>query len=515
MQLQKNDIIFHNWKINRVIGTGSFGTVYEIEREEFGRVYKAAAKVITIPDDSNAAFQVAEEGMTEENVIDYYKSLVNDIISECDVMERMKGDSHIVSLEDHYVEEHENGRQWTIYIRMELLKSLISFIQDEEHFLKRDQIIHIGMDICKGLETCQKFNVVHRDIKLENIFVSDTGNYKLGDFGISKVIEESELAVSQKGTKLYMAPEMFRGEKYDATVDIYSLGLVLYRLLNNNRAPFMPAYPQRIYIQDKESALHRRLMGEVFPDPCNADEPFACVIRKACSFAPKGRYQTPKAMREALENLLENSKDISPFERDMEEHSKTFCVQGALGRYSLKKSSVQSEENRKSVRKYARAVLEFLIVMVIFAMGMINYFENTKKDAKVNAKVNASSFIGIVSGKIIEQEITQLAATGSDAAKQEFEAYWMIVPRLLDMEESKAIELLLETGYLEKEIDVAYEYSDVVSAGLIIYQSEEPSHCVKKGTGISIIVSLGGKPTVTAKNKTEESESNIEWRELE
>ena len=49
MYLQINDTIFHNWKIKKILGEGSFGVVYEIEREEFGRKYRAAAKVISIP----------------------------------------------------------------------------------------------------------------------------------------------------------------------------------------------------------------------------------------------------------------------------------------------------------------------------------------------------------------------------------------------------------------------------------------------------------------------------------
>lgn len=370
MHLQVNETIFHNWKIKKVIGEGSFGVVYEIEREEFGRVYKAAAKVISIPKDQYDYRDVLDDDMTEENVTAYYRSLVDDIIGECDLMERMKGDSHIVSYEDHHVVKEDNGLKWTIYIRMELLTPLVSCIKDRR--LKQKDIVQLGIDMCRGLETCEKFNVIHRDIKPENIFISDTNNYKLGDFGISKALERSEMAVSKKGTQLYMAPEVYRGDQYDATVDIYSLGLVLFRLMNNNRAPFLPPAPEMIYYQDKEMALHKRLMGEPIPRPCNANDDFSRVIQKACSFQPKDRYQTPREMRRELEEVLyalENEINNQYIDLDnkteknnvdLEDSGGTLSVLGNRGKLSMKEEEVRlkAEEERRKIEEEERRKAE-------------------------------------------------------------------------------------------------------------------------------------------------------------
>ncbi len=511
MQLQTNDTIFHNWKVNRVIGSGSFGTVYEIEREEFGRTYKAAAKVITIPDDSNDHFWIATEGMTAENTVYYYKSLVEDIIRECDVMERMKGDSHIVSFEDHYVEELDNGRRWIIYIRMELLKPLISYITDEDNFLKRDEIIQIGIDICKGLEVCEKFNVVHRDIKLENIFISDTGKYKLGDFGISKVVEESELAVSQKGTKLYMAPEIFRGDKYDATVDIYSLGLVLYRLLNNNRAPFMPAYPKRIQIQDKEIALQRRLAGDVLPNPSNADERLSEIIKKACCFMPRERYQTPAEMRKALESLIKGSERVYVVEGHTEATSKTLLVKVVKGCYSLEKGKINTIRNKRNVKKIVRVCCLNVIVLILILIGINSYQSVLRR----NTSVECVFQIGILPITQMHESWKDMTANGMKTAEIELQQNWLLVPNLLNVAESEAIKRLLEAGYLEQQILVTYEYSEDVIAGLVIYQSVEPSAQVKKGTEISVIVSKGKKTVITRNKQSEDSGTNVKWKPMD
>ena len=73
--------------------------------------------------------------------------------------------------------------------------------------------------------------------------------------------------LSKKGTYNYMAPEVYRGGAYGFSVDLYSLGLVLYRLLNKNRTPFLPPPPEPISFRDREQALARRMSGEALPSP--------------------------------------------------------------------------------------------------------------------------------------------------------------------------------------------------------------------------------------------------------
>ena len=94
--------------------------------------------------------------------------------------------------------------------------------------------------MCNALELCEKRGIIHRDIKPDNIFINDNGDYKLGDFGVARQLEKSSTFMSRRGNQAYMAPEVYKGEWYGEKADIYSLGLVLYRLLNNSRIPFMP-----------------------------------------------------------------------------------------------------------------------------------------------------------------------------------------------------------------------------------------------------------------------------------
>ena len=108
---------------------------------------------------------------------------------------------------------------------------------------------------------------------------------------------------SKKGTYSYMAPEMYKGEKYDSGVDIYSLGIVLYKLMNHNRLPFMNLEKQFITYRDKENALTRRMSGEQMEPPAEAGRLFAQIILKACAFDPVKRYQTPEEFYRDLDDL--------------------------------------------------------------------------------------------------------------------------------------------------------------------------------------------------------------------
>lgn len=302
-KLQKElNQIWGNWEITKFIGEGSFGQVYQIEKEEFDYTYKAALKTISIPKSQDEVVAVLNEFGDERSVTDYYHEIVGDIVKEIVLMSKLKGNTNIVSYEDHAVISNKDQIGWNIYIRMELLTPLFQYTK--EHPLSVRDIIQLGIDMCKAIEMCQKYNIIHRDIKPENIFVSDMGNYKLGDFGISRQMEKTALEFSKKGTYSYMAPEVYKGKKYNSTVDIYSLGIVLYRFLNNNRLPFLPPYPQKIRYSDRNKALIMRTSGEEIPKPCNAEGRLAEIVLKACACNPKERYESARDMRKALEAIL-------------------------------------------------------------------------------------------------------------------------------------------------------------------------------------------------------------------
>lgn len=307
MEKQLPVSVWPEWEIIEKIGEGSFGKVYKARRTEQGKTFYSAIKVITIPSAQGELSSVRSETPDEKSVKEYFYSLVKDCIQEVSTMEYFRGNSHVVAVEDYKVVEYLDDIGWDIYIRMEYLTSFLDYCAGKA--LTEEEVIHLGIDLCRALEYCQKQNIIHRDIKPENIFVSRFGEFKLGDFGIARELDRSATGLSKKGTFSYMAPEMYKGEAYDNRVDIYSLGIVLYKLRNHNRIPFINLEKQLITYRDKENALTRRMSGEALPAPVDAGEDLAGVILKACAYDREERYRTAGEFREALEALKEKKEE--------------------------------------------------------------------------------------------------------------------------------------------------------------------------------------------------------------
>lgn len=294
------------WKAVRLIGEGSFGKVYEIVRNYFGIEEHSALKVISIPPSSAELKSLKNDGMDESSATEYYRGLVDEFVQEISLMSKLKGSAHIVGYEDYAVVKHPNSFGWDILIRMELLTDLPSYLQSRE--VTQPLVARMAAELCAALEECRREGVIHRDIKPDNIFVTKDGSFKLGDFGVARTIEKTVSGLSKKGTYTYMAPEVYRGEAYGASVDLYSLGIVVYKLLNHNREPFLPPYPQPIHYSDKNQALVRRINGEMLTQPDRADAAMFAVIRKACAADPAERYASATEMKRALLALPREAK---------------------------------------------------------------------------------------------------------------------------------------------------------------------------------------------------------------
>lgn len=301
--------IWPQWETVELIGSGSFGKVYKAKRKEFGNEYFSAIKVMRIPSEQAEIKDLQRSGMDARSICSYYEDMIRNLLNEIQIMESLKSANNIVGIEDHQVVKIEEGIGWEIYIRMELLVDLGSYL--EQHTMSVDEIVRMGIDVCRALIACEKVNIIHRDIKIDNVFVNEFGSFKLGDFGISKQLEKTQSAVSQKGTNMYMAPEVFRGEHYDQTVDIYSLGIMMYRLANDGRFPFMPPVTQPLQFNDTQRALEKRLMGEPMPDPSSTDAELSRIIRKACEYRSENRYQSAEELAKELQQYF-YQKSIRP-----------------------------------------------------------------------------------------------------------------------------------------------------------------------------------------------------------
>ena len=340
--------LYPGWKTVRKIGAGSFGTVYEIERDLFGRIEKAALKCITIPQNDSDVEEMYSNGYDEASITAHFENYLSNIVREYSLMAEMKGHTNVVYCDDIRYVSRGDGIGWDITIKMELLTPLIRALGPN---FGEDLIIRLGTDICRALVLCRDREIVHRDIKPQNIFVSKTGDYKLGDFGIAKTVERTT-GGTKIGTYSFMAPEVYHSKPYGSSADLYSLGLVMYWLLNERRLPFLPLPPKSPTYEETETARHRRFMGEKLPEPKNGSEELKKIVLKACAFDPKDRYASAQEMLEALNGLPDVLEESVPAQKNSEILAQTEIEDDrTVGLFTTHKSEYQHVANPESTPK--------------------------------------------------------------------------------------------------------------------------------------------------------------------
>ena len=301
---------FDEWKIGEKVGHGSGGStiVYAIERKNLNFVEKDVLKVIPLLAE-NVGFSRMNE-VSRANYEAQKTELRGKAEEEVSLMNKLKTSNYIVTYQDFKFLDilDENATSFVLAIRMHTYESLSAIIQTKE--ISQADIVKIGIDICCALEACAQYGIIHRDIKPENIFF-DGDQYRLGDFGISRIIERGNLAHTNQGTPQFAAPEQFTNmmsvEGYDSRVDIYSLGLSLYYLANGQKLPFKDKF------KGSDMYLKMRVTGAEIPPVDGIEPELNRIMLKACEHSADKRYQTPSEMKSDLKALykkLKNRKNI-------------------------------------------------------------------------------------------------------------------------------------------------------------------------------------------------------------
>ncbi|MBR3039709.1 MAG: protein kinase [Lachnospiraceae bacterium] len=433
--------VWPDWEIEKRLGKGAYGEVYKVGRHDSNVDSYAAIKVITIPNDESEVESLKADGFDLDNTKHYFQNIVDDFVNEIKMMESLKGVPNIVSVEDYKVVPRQEGIGWDILIRMELLTPFNEFIQD--HSLMEKDVIRLGIDICSALEICGQKGIIHRDIKPENIFLNEYGNYKLGDFGIARKLENTTGGLSQKGTFNYMAPEVASGGEYDARVDIYSLGIVLYRLLNENRLPFLDTDAKLMNPNERKIAVERRLKGEALPVPTKASPAMANLILRACSFNRNNRFPTATDMKNALLAVMTGSYVSIPIVADDKTEvilpspdDKTVALANNMNAAPVNSTFGQAPAKKKSPLPIIIGIVAGLLIFGVGGFFAAKFFAGKNENSKKNEKEIAS----------VSEEESAEEISDSDVSDEEKEA---IQAKLDEAEEyaskddyKKAIEIL-------------------------------------------------------------------------
>ena len=294
-RIRSYESVFQDWKVKEYLGGGSGGQtgVYRIVRPHGSWEEVGALKVITIVE-AKGKFQEQSESF-QHDYLRHREQLRAKAEQEVQLMYRLRDCAQVVNYQDYtFINwQGENNFGCDMLIRMEYLTSLETILMRQT--VHEAGILRVGRDMTEALIRCHQEGIIHRDIKPANIFMTPNGNYKLGDFGIARILDDTQFAYTSIGTRAYAAPEQTRQETYDHRVDIYSLGLTLYEMSNLGKLP----YAESGYVRHDE--VLRRLTGDPLPAPSQASPALANVILKACSFLPEDRYPDARAFQRALE----------------------------------------------------------------------------------------------------------------------------------------------------------------------------------------------------------------------
>jgi len=218
------------------------------------------------------------------------------ITREAQAMGRLGDHPHIVTVYD--IGDHEGQP----YMVLPLLpggdvEGLIE--KAPEHKLPLDRAIEITRAVCRGLEFAHGKGIIHRDLKPGNVWLSEDGTAKIGDFGLAVAMDLSRLTQSgmMVGTVSYMPPEQAMGGKVTDKADLYSLGAMLYEMVTG-RPPFVG--------DDSVSIIGQHInTPPVSPTWHRADLPPAleALILQLLEKDPQGRPESAAVVRQALESI--------------------------------------------------------------------------------------------------------------------------------------------------------------------------------------------------------------------
>ncbi len=231
---------------------------------------------------------------TAEEAQAYYETLAKDFEAEYIALKELPAHENVSVFTDFTMVPKEEGETgYRLYFLSPCYKTLAS--QLATGGITWLQALNLGLDLCSGLSQLRASNLLHRNIKPTNVFFNNLGSGMLGDLGLVSTEDLRFATMESHMISGFTAPEI--GDllcEFSPTVDIYSVGMILYRIFNGNHGPF----------EDENTsaklAERQRLEGTELPVPLYADYELAEIILKACAHNPADRYQTPDEMTMAL-----------------------------------------------------------------------------------------------------------------------------------------------------------------------------------------------------------------------
>ncbi|MCC8014156.1 MAG: Stk1 family PASTA domain-containing Ser/Thr kinase [Eubacterium sp.] len=441
MMLESGTIISGRYRIEEQLGIGGTAVVYKAVDEKLNRVVTFKALKEEYIDNEDFVKRFTKEaqavaGLTHPNIVSAY-----DVGRDGDIC--------------YIIMEYIDG-----YTLKELILKNAPFTNEET--------LGVSMQIASALEAAHKKDIVHRDIKPQNIMVTREGNIKVTDFGIAKAATSSTLTADQMGSAHYFSPEQARGGFVDDKSDIYSLGIVMFEMLTG-RLPF-----------DGESpvALAMKHMDEPLPDikalNPDASDSLIKIINKAASKKAFQRYKSAKELSIDLKKAISDTTGNFVTENVYDKTSQTIVLTSE-DRKAIREKSASSGERHNVRSTHSRRPSK--------SSAERERLKRQREEEEAKAANRRVIFGAVITGAAIIAIITVVIAfmVGGNSGND------VIMPDLVGKTQEIAEKSAKENGiFLEAELVESEEL-----AGIVVWQEIEAGKKVSKGDTVNVQVSAG------------------------
>lgn len=476
-------LLNNRYEIREKIGEGGMAKVYKAKDHLLNRF--VAVKVLKDEFTKNAEFvekfkaeAAAAGSISHSNIVNIY-----DVGSQVNI--------------NYIVMEYLNGRT---------LKELI--IQNGK--LDYNRALDFGIQIGKALECAHKNNIIHRDIKPQNILVTDEGSIKVTDFGIAKATNSVTLTNSNKviGSAHYFSPEQAKGSYVDARTDIYSLGVVIYEMVTG-RVPYDAESPVSVALKHlQEPVVPPRYINSNVPEGLNN------LILKAMEKDPIERYQNIKDMLLDMQRIKNNSNYKVEFNNAEDEYTKIMSPVNEL-------AEDEEEDGGTKMSKKKLALILIPLAVFVIAVGLFAGYYLSKKpslnpisstnttvpsikglmedQAKNEVIANHLQFQVVQREKSDKPEGTVIALSPDEGTTVKVNSEVRVyvssgvnqtnIPDLKGIDISLAPDIIKNDGFELGKVD--HKFSDTVPKDSIISQTPEADTPSDKGAKIDLVVSSG------------------------
>ena len=301
LELNLNTTLLSNMEPLSCLGRKGGTAVYLVRSNKSDQFY--VLKHISVPESQRQVDALIFTGAAAdaEAAQEYYQQVVSDYQSELEQMVALANSPNLDCFRSYEIKPKEDGVGFDVFLMSEYRSTLERYLA--ENAMTQSGAVNLALDLCSALQELRGAGLIHRDVMPANIYLNNQGHFMLGDLGIAKIEELKFCTMPEAMLSPYSAPELFDlMGNVNETIDIYAVGLILYRIYNGNHAPFEDEKTSA------KSADRMRITGQEMPAPMFADYEMAGIIQKACAFQPEDRYQTPDELKDALVDYMKRNQ---------------------------------------------------------------------------------------------------------------------------------------------------------------------------------------------------------------